>query len=214
MTPRASRGSAAHAVMRSVAMWMTASMPRVTLRTASTSRMSPRTRVTRRSVSACSMLASVPRFRLSKMTMRPGACSCSRRSTVVEPMRPQPPVTRILAPLMSMVGNPLCSIAMCSSLLQRPGGVARDSRRRRDIPDDVATDADKCAGADADSMHDAGAAADVAVLAEHHPACDRHVGTDEAAMADDRVVVHDGVWQDAHVVADPRVARDHDAGHE
>ena len=52
ITPSASRGSAAQAVIRRVAMWITASIPAVTLCIVSTSRMSPRTRLTRGSFSA------------------------------------------------------------------------------------------------------------------------------------------------------------------
>ncbi len=50
-------------------------MPSLTLRTASTSRMSPCTRSTRGSFSAVSTLASVPRTRLSKITIFAGAWS-------------------------------------------------------------------------------------------------------------------------------------------
>src|SRR6516165_8773039 len=41
------------------------------------------------------------------MTISFGACSRSKRSMVVEPIRPQPPVTRIRAPSMSMASGPL-----------------------------------------------------------------------------------------------------------
>src|SRR5262245_11405024 len=184
-------------------MWMTASMPRITSCTAPTSRMSPRTSSTRGSASAASTLERVPRSRLSRMTMRPGRWCSSRRSMVVEPTSPQPPVTRMRAPSMFMSTAPS----------DPPRWIPRDSRTGRYAAYHVASEPHQGALADGQAVHDAGAAPDVAVRADRRAARDRHVGTDERPGPDHHVVVDDGVRHDADVVADHRVAGDHHAGH-
>jgi hypothetical protein len=87
MTSNAARGSDAHAVMRSAAMWITASA--VGNRGSHRLRFAnvPSITDTLGSARAASMLARVPREKSSKMTIDRGLCAASRRSTVVEPMR-------------------------------------------------------------------------------------------------------------------------------
>src|SRR5437868_5139603 len=77
---------------------MAASTALVASCTASMSRMSPRMNETRESLSALSTLLSEPRTKLSRITILAGEKLRSRRSIVAEPMRPQPPVTRMLEP--------------------------------------------------------------------------------------------------------------------
>ena len=107
ITSSASRGSAAQAVMRSVAMWITASIPALSSWTRFASRMSPSTSVTRGGSRTRFDIRQRASLKSSRMTMRSGEWSRSSRSIVVEPTRPQPPVTNIREPLISMSHRPM-----------------------------------------------------------------------------------------------------------
>src|SRR3954469_7786285 len=105
---------------------------------------------------------------------------------VVEPTKPHPPVTRILAPPMSICCSCLLVVgAVVGVVIQREQkvrGIAAHTRIRRNVPDDVAADTDEGAVTDPDPMHDAGPAADIAVLADGYAACDRDSGADQAPI--------------------------------
>src|SRR5438067_1630395 len=107
---------------------MTASILLVASCTQSMSRMSPRMNETRGSLSAPSTLLSEPRTRLSRMTIRAGEKLRSRRSIVAEPMRPQPPVTRMLEPSIFIAHLVDGVASLTASILSQhdPNGLDKD----------------------------------------------------------------------------------------
>src|SRR5688572_30561791 len=82
--------------------------------------MSPWMSLTRSSLSAFSRLRVVPRDILSRMTISAGFSLRRSWSIVVEPMRPAPPVTRILEPSIFIVPSPVSRWRLPRRIVKAP----------------------------------------------------------------------------------------------
>lgn len=96
MTSMAKRGSAAQWVIRKAAWWKTRSRPASSRAIVGPSRMSPSTRLTGALAMAAARFSARPRTMLSMTTISLHPAS-TRPSTIREPTKPAPPVTRTRA---------------------------------------------------------------------------------------------------------------------
>src|SRR5262249_9198612 len=78
-----------------------------------------------------------------------------------------------------------------------PGGIAYHCAAGGHVAYHIASEADQRFVSHVQSIHDAGTAADVAVLSDDRVSCDGDVGADQAPCPDRSIVMNDGIRQDA-----------------